>query len=88
MAGQSHVFSKFLFQLGSPLILVTAPRIGWALLLPNVMEIEAFSLCCFYQSSRVVPHGTKRALALSSSQDQCARAPSSGTTPTQITLIL
>ena len=35
-----HVFSKSLFQLGSPLILVTAPEFDWVLLLllPNVME--------------------------------------------------
>ena len=59
MAGQSHVFSKFLFQLGSPLILVTAPRIGWTLLLPDVMEIEAFLLCYFYQSSEWSPMGQK-----------------------------
>ena len=57
-----HVFSKSLFQLRSPLILVTAPestassysyfRMSW--------NIEAFSLCFyFYQNLRVVPHGMK-----------------------------
>ena len=57
-----HVFSKSLFQLGSPLILVKAPelsgfsysyfRMSW--------NIEAFSLCFyFYQNLWEVPHGKK-----------------------------
>ena len=61
-AAHSMYFPKFQFQLGSPLILVTAPeltgfsysyfRMSW--------NIEAFSLCFyFYQNLRVVPHGTK-----------------------------
>ena len=59
-----HVFSKSLFQLGSPLILVTAPeftgfsysyfRMSW--------NVEAFSLCMFLTSTKLSewsPHGTK-----------------------------
>ena len=57
-----------LFQLGSPLILVTAPEFGWVanllfiLLLPNVMEHRSLLVVyvfIFYQTLRVVPHGTK-----------------------------
>ena len=61
MAGQSHVFSKFLFQLESPLILVTAPEfLAGDTPTPNVMEIGAFSLChFFYQSSEWSPMGQK-----------------------------
>ena len=56
-----------LFQLGSPLILVTAPE-SWTvclsilLLHPNVMEHRSLLVVYvfnFYQSLRVVPHGTK-----------------------------
>ena len=55
---------------------------------PNVMEIGAFLLCYFFTKALSGPPWDKRAPALSSSQDQCAWAPSSGTTPTQFTLIL
>ena len=57
-----------LFQLGSPLILVTAPEFGrvanllFILLLPNVMEQRSLLIVyvfIFYQTLRVVPHGTK-----------------------------
>ena len=62
IAAHSMYFPESQFQLGSPLILVTAPeltgfsysyfRMSW--------NIEAFSLCFyFYQNLRVVPHGTK-----------------------------
>ena len=56
-------FPKFL-QLGSPLILVTAPRncLRLLLLLPNVMEHRSLLVVYvfnFYQTFRVVPHGTK-----------------------------
>ena len=41
-----------IFQVFVPTTVSTDPghstRIGWTLLLPNVMEIEAFSLCYFY----------------------------------------
>ena len=47
-AVQSHVFSKSLFQPESPLILVTVPEFCWLLLLPNITETGAFSLCYFY----------------------------------------
>ena len=43
----------------------------WTLLLPNVMELEAFSLCCFTKAPSGPPWD-KRAPALISSQDQCA----------------
>ena len=55
-----------LFQLGSPLILVTAPGIcavaSFLLLLPNVMEHRSLLVVyvfVFYQTLQVVPHGTK-----------------------------
>ena len=58
-----HVFSKSLFQLGSPLILVMAPELtsfSYSYFLPFQVSIEAFLLCFyFYQNLRVVPHGTK-----------------------------
>ena len=57
-----HVFSKFLFQLGSPLILVTAPELSASFFsyFQGSWKIEAFSLCFyFYQNLREVPHGTK-----------------------------
>ena len=53
-----------LFQLGSPLILVTAPEFDrvFLLLFPNVMESRSLLIVYvfnFYQTLRVVPHGTK-----------------------------
>ena len=44
----------------------------WALLLPSVMEIEAFSLCVILTKAPSGAPWDKRAPALSSSQDQCA----------------
>ena len=82
-----HVFSKSLFQLGSPLILVTAPeltrfsysyfRMSW--------NIEAFSLCMFLTSTKLSEWSPmeRRAPAQGLSRDQCIRGPSSGTTLTQ-----
>ena len=57
-------FPKFQLQLGSPLILVTAPEFLAAInsYFRTSWNIEAFSLCFvfnFYQTLRVVPHGTK-----------------------------
>ena len=59
-----HVFSKSLFQLGSLLILVTAPEFDrvFLLLFPNVMESRSLLIVYvfnFYQTLQVVPHGTK-----------------------------
>ena len=47
-AAHSMYFPKFQFQLGSPLILVTAPRIDQVLLLlPNVREHRNLLVVCF-----------------------------------------
>ena len=59
-----HVFSKSLFQLGSPLILVTAPEFDrvFLLLFPNIMESRSLLVVYvfnFYQTLQVVPHGMK-----------------------------
>ena len=61
MAVQSHVFSKFLFQLRSPLILVTAPEIGWSSSYSQyVMGNRSLLIVCyFYQSSEWSPMGRK-----------------------------
>ena len=63
-AAHSMYFPRFQFQLGSPLILVTAPEFDWVLVSYSYFRmswnIEAFSLCFyFYQNLRVVPHGMK-----------------------------
>ena len=60
-AGQSHVFSKFLFQLGSPLILVTAPVIlGWRYSYFQCHSNRSLLVVCyFYQSSEWSPMGQK-----------------------------
>ena len=58
------MYFSSLFQLGSPLILVTAPEfdcIFYSYFLVS-RNVEAFSLCMFltsHQTLRVVPHGTK-----------------------------
>ena len=72
MSTAAHsMYFPSLFQLGSPLILVTAPEFGWSgllsfslLLLPNAESRGSRSLLVvyvfiFYQTLRVVPHGTK-----------------------------
>ena len=58
-----HVIFESLFQMGSPLILVTAPELtGSSNSYPLMsQDIEAFSLCMFLtvtKLTRVVPHGT------------------------------
>ena len=82
-----HVFSKSLFQLGSPLILVTAPELtgsSYSYLLMS-RNIEAFSLCFVFTSTKISEWSPmeRRAPAQGSSRDQCIRDPSSGTTRTQ-----
>ena len=82
-----HVFFKSLFQLGSPLILVTAPELtgsSYSYLLAS-QNIEAFSLCMFLTSTKLTEWSPmeRRAPAQDSSRDQCIRDPSSGTTRTQ-----
>ena len=58
-----HVFSKSLFQLGSPLILVTAPELTASFTPTSKVswKVEAFSLCMFLllPTLQEVPHGTK-----------------------------
>ena len=56
--------------------------IGWFLLLLPICTqvIEAFLLCVIFIVATSGPPWDIRALALGSSQDQCTRGPSSGTT--------
>ena len=58
-----HVFSKSLFQLGSPLILVMAPELTASFTPTSKVswKVEAFSLCMFllFPTLREVPHGMK-----------------------------
>ena len=63
MAAHSMYFPKFQFQLGSQLILVTAPELT-ASFTPTskvLWKVEAFSLCMFLllPTLREVPHGMK-----------------------------
>ena len=62
-AAHSMYFPKFQFQLGSPLILVTAPELTASFTPTSKVSwmVEAFSLCMFLllPTLREVPHGTK-----------------------------
>ena len=64
MAAHSMYFPESQFQLGSPLILVTAPELTASFTPTSKVswKVEAFSLCMVFTSprlSREVPHGTK-----------------------------
>ena len=63
-AAHSMYFPESQFQLGSPLILVTAPELTASFTPTSKVswKVEAFSLCMVFTSprlSREVPHGTK-----------------------------
>ena len=62
-AAHSMYFPKFQFQLGSPLILVTAPELTESFTSTSKVSwtVEAFLSCMFLllRTVREVPHGTK-----------------------------
>ena len=73
-------FPKFQFQLGSPLILVTAPELSVSFTPTSKVswKVEAFSLCMVFTSPQLSERSPMecRAPAQSSSRDQCTRGPS------------